>query len=73
MISQEEPIDAENEDTPRSGKRFNKTGTGKVKRNHAYMNHMLEHKPKSAERKLRKSTTMSKSDVKRIKQLIAYK
>ncbi|EGK06858.1 50S ribosomal protein L35 [Kroppenstedtia eburnea] len=56
-----------------AAKRFNKTGTGKVKRNHAYMNHMLEHKPKSAKRKLRKSTTMSKSDVKRIKQLIAYK
>ncbi|SMO34559.1 50S ribosomal protein L35 [Melghirimyces algeriensis] len=56
-----------------AAKRFSKTGSGKIKRNHAFMNHMLEHKPKKAKRKLRKSTTVSKSDVKRIKQLIAYK
>lgn len=56
-----------------AAKRFKKTGTGKIKRNHAYMNHILEHKPKKVKRKLRKSTTMSQSDVKRIKQLIPYK
>lgn len=56
-----------------AAKRFSKTSSGKIKRNHAFMNHMLEHKPKKAKRKLRKSTTVSKSDVKRIKQLIAYK
>ncbi|MDR6226563.1 50S ribosomal protein L35 [Desmospora profundinema] len=56
-----------------AAKRFSKTGTGKIKRNHAFMNHMLEHKPKKAKRKLRKSTTMAKGDVKRTKQLIAYK
>lgn len=56
-----------------AAKRFSKTGTGKIKRNHAYMNHMLEHKPKSAKRKLRKSTTMAKGDVKRTVRLIPYK
>lgn len=54
-------------------KRFNKTGTGKVKRNHAFMNHILEHKSSKQKRNLRKSAIMAKGDVKRIAQLIAYK
>ncbi|PTX63183.1 LSU ribosomal protein L35P [Melghirimyces profundicolus] len=56
-----------------AAKRFSKTGTGKIKRNHAFMNHMLEHKQKKTKRKLRKAALVDKSDVKRIKQLIAYK
>ncbi|OYD08372.1 50S ribosomal protein L35 [Paludifilum halophilum] len=54
-------------------KRFRKTGKGKIRRNHAFMNHNLEHMQKRTKRKLRKSEIMSKNDVKRIKQLIAYK
>ncbi|MCS1351569.1 50S ribosomal protein L35 [Mechercharimyces sp. CAU 1602] len=53
-------------------KRFKKTGTGKIKRSHAFMNHMQINKPKSAKRKLRKSALLSKGDTKRIAQQITY-
>lgn len=51
-------------------KRFTKTGTGKIRRNHGFMNHILEKKSPKRKRKLRKSTMMHKSDMKRIKKLI---
>ncbi|SHE52882.1 LSU ribosomal protein L35P [Seinonella peptonophila] len=51
-------------------KRFRKTGTGKVRRNHGYTNHMFLAKSPKQKRKLRKATLMHKSDVKRIKSLI---
>ncbi|MCH5584451.1 50S ribosomal protein L35 [Shimazuella sp. AN120528] len=54
-------------------KRFSKTGTGKVKRNHAFTSHLLEGKSAKQKRKLRKSAIMAKGDTKRIEQLIAYK
>ena len=56
-----------------AAKRFTKTGTGKIKRNHAYMNHMLEHKQKKTKRKLRKTALLHKADVKRVKHLIGNK
>ncbi|BCU81109.1 50S ribosomal protein L35 [Polycladomyces abyssicola] len=56
-----------------AAKRFKKTGTGKVKRNHAFKSHLLEGKTMKRKWKLRKSAIMAKGDVKRIKQLIAYK
>lgn len=56
-----------------AAKRFNKTGSGKIKRNQANANHLLEKKLSRRKRKLRKSTVLSKSDVKRIKSMIAYK
>ncbi|MFC4075728.1 50S ribosomal protein L35 [Salinithrix halophila] len=56
-----------------AAKRFSKTGSGKIKRNHAFMNHILEHKSPKRKRKLRKTALMAKGDVKRTKQLIAYK
>ncbi|MBD1372808.1 50S ribosomal protein L35 [Hazenella sp. IB182357] len=54
-------------------KRFKKTGTGKIKRNHAFTNHMFKAKSPKQKRNLRKSAIMHSGDVKRIKQLIAYK
>lgn len=51
-------------------KRFRKTGTGKIRRNHAFMSHMLEKKSSKQKRNLRKASTVHKSDVKRIKKLI---
>jgi large subunit ribosomal protein L35 len=51
-------------------KRFRKTGTGKIRRNHAFMNHMLEKKSSKQKRNLRKGSIVHKSDVKRIKKLI---
>ena len=56
-----------------AAKRFKKTGTGKVKRNHAFKSHLLEGKTAKRKRKLRKSALVHSGDVKRIKQLIAYK
>ncbi|OLN27637.1 50S ribosomal protein L35 [Desulfosporosinus metallidurans] len=55
-----------------AAKRFKKTGTGKIIRMHGYTSHMLEKKSPKAKRNLRTSTVMNKSDVKRIKSLIAY-
>lgn len=54
-------------------KRFKWTGKKKIKRNRAFANHLLGKKSSRRKRNLRKSTVMNKGDVKRIKQLIAYK
>mgnify|MGYP001946268961 FL=1 len=56
-----------------AAKRFNKTGTGKIKRNKAFHNHLLGHKTMKRKRRLRSSAIMASGDVKRIKQLITYK
>jgi large subunit ribosomal protein L35 len=55
-----------------SAKRFKKTGTGKIIRMHGYTSHMLEKKSPKVKRHLRSATVMDKSDVKRIKGMIAY-
>lgn len=55
-----------------AAKRFKKTGTGKIIRMHGYTSHILEKKSPKSKRHLRTSTVMDKSDVKRIKNLIAY-
>ncbi|MCI6272980.1 MAG: 50S ribosomal protein L35 [Erysipelotrichaceae bacterium] len=51
-------------------KRVKKTGTGKLKRSHAYVSHFAANKTHKQKVKLRKSTLVSKSDQKRIKQLL---
>ncbi|GAA5345030.1 LSU ribosomal protein L35P [Planifilum fimeticola] len=56
-----------------AAKRFDKTGTGKIKRNRAFKSHLLEGKSSKRKRRLRKGALMSKGDVKRTRQLIAYK
>jgi large subunit ribosomal protein L35 len=55
-----------------AAKRFSKTGTGKIKRNRAFKNHLLEKKAQHRKRRLRKAVLMSKGDQKRIAQLITY-
>ncbi len=55
-----------------AAKRFKKTGTGKIVRFHAFTSHILEKKSPKRKRNLRKSTVMHKSDVKRVKSLVAY-
>ncbi|WP_407305813.1 50S ribosomal protein L35 [Desulfosporosinus sp. SB140] len=55
-----------------AAKRFKKTGTGKVVRMHGFTSHILEKKSPKRKRNLRQSVVMNKSDVKRIKNLIAY-
>jgi len=44
-------------------KRFKLTGTGKIKRKHAYKSHILTKKSKKRKRNLGYFTTVSKGDV----------
>ncbi|ASN05037.1 50S ribosomal protein L35 [Virgibacillus necropolis] len=53
-----------------SQKRFKRTGSGKLKRSHAYTSHMFAHKSQKQKRKLRKTTLVSAGDYKRIKAMI---
>lgn len=53
-----------------SAKRFKKTGSGKVKRSHAYTSHMFANKSQKQKRKLRKGTLISSGDYKRIKAML---
>lgn len=54
-----------------AAKRFTKTGRGKYRRNKAYHSHILTKKSPKRKRNLRKSTLVSKADVKRVKRLLA--
>ena len=51
-------------------KRFKNTGSGKVKRHHAFLSHILTKKSPKRKRRLRKSGLVSSAEEKRIKQLI---
>ncbi len=53
-----------------TAKRMKKTGSGKVKRSHAYTSHMFANKSQKQKRKLRKSALVSAGDYKRIKQML---
>ncbi|SIT08173.1 50S ribosomal protein L35 [Alicyclobacillus vulcanalis] len=54
-------------------KRVKRTGTGLLKRTKAFGYHKLEHKSPARKRRLSGTTLVSRSDVKRIKQLVVYK
>jgi large subunit ribosomal protein L35 len=56
-----------------SKKRFNLTGTGKIKRNKAYKSHLLTAKTTKRKRGLRKSTIASSANAAIIKSMIPYK
>ena len=49
-----------------AAKRFSKTGTGKLKRNHMGGSHILSNKNRKHKRKLRSSDIVDQSDMKRI-------
>ena len=53
-----------------AAKRFKRTATGKIKRFKAYKSHLTGKKSPKRVRTLRKSSLVSKSDQKRIDQLI---
>ncbi|ANB56245.1 ribosomal protein L35 [Anoxybacillus sp. B7M1] len=53
-----------------SAKRFKKTGTGKLKRSHAFTSHLFANKTQKQKRKLRKGTLVSSGDFKRIRQML---
>ena len=48
-------------------KRFKFTGSGKIKRKHAFKSHILTKKSKKRKRNLTAATTVDKADVKNIK------
>ena len=52
-------------------KRSTLTGTGKVKRKHAYHSHILTKKTKKQKRNLDHFTTVARVDEKRVKALLA--
>jgi large subunit ribosomal protein L35 len=51
-------------------KRFRKTGTGKIRRYHAFKNHILTKKTTKRKRALRKAALVHPSDMKRIRRLM---
>ena len=51
-------------------KRFSFTGTGKVKRNHAYHSHILTKKTKKQKRNLVHSTLVDSSNMKQVRDLL---
>lgn len=54
-------------------KRFSLTGSGKIKRKHAFKSHILTKKTKKQKRNLTHSSTVHKSDENNVKQLLALK
>ncbi len=53
-----------------AAKRFKKTGTGKLKRHHAYMSHILTKKSQGRKRKLRKAGLISDADSHAVNRMI---
>ena len=53
-----------------SAKRFKRTGSGKLKRSHAYRSHMFANKSQKQKSKLRKGTLVSTGDFKRIRNML---
>ena len=51
-------------------KRFSFTGTGKIKRNHAYHSHILTKKTKKQKRNLVGYTIVDKSNLKQVRDLL---
>lgn len=53
-----------------SQKRFKRTGSGKIKRSHAYTSHLFANKSQKQKRKLRKGGMVSAGDQRRIDSMI---
>jgi large subunit ribosomal protein L35 len=55
-----------------AAKRFGFTGTGKVKRNHAYHRHNMTDQPKKAKVRARGTVVVALSDVRMIRRMLPY-
>jgi len=55
-----------------ASKRFRKTGTGKVVRNHAFARHILTSKARSRKRKLGQAVVADKTDQAKMRRMIPY-
>jgi large subunit ribosomal protein L35 len=56
-----------------SKKRFVLTGTGKIKRQHAYHSHILTKKTKKQKRNLCYSTIVDQTNVRQVRELLAIR
>ncbi|MFH1680348.1 MAG: 50S ribosomal protein L35 [Candidatus Eisenbacteria bacterium] len=55
-----------------AAKRFRKTGTGKLRYNHAFASHLLSGKSPKRKRRLRKSSILARGDEKKMKRLLPH-
>ena len=55
-----------------ASKRFKKTASGKVKRGHSHLRHILTSKDKKRKRKLGSATLVDPADAPKIKRMIPY-
>ena len=55
-----------------AAKRFKKTGAGKLKRNKAYMSHILTKKSTKRKRNLRKAIITDATNFKNMKKILPY-
>ncbi len=55
-----------------AAKRFKKTATGKVKRGHSHLRHILTSKAKKRKRKLGGNVLVSEADAPKVKRMIPY-
>jgi large subunit ribosomal protein L35 len=55
-----------------AAKRFTRTASGKVKRGHAKLRHILTSKDKNNKRKLGKSALVSDGDLRKVLRMIPY-
>ena len=53
-----------------AAKRIKITGTGKIKRRRAFMNHILEKKPSKRTRRLNRPADVSSADKRQVKRLL---
>ena len=58
---------------PGAKKRFRLTGSGKIKRKHAYHSHILTKKSNKRKRNLLQWADVAEVDVKRVKRLLAMR
>jgi len=58
---------------PGAKKRFSLTGTGKIKRNHAFKSHILTKKATKRKRNLTYAGLVNKADLKNVKLLLAMR
>lgn len=55
-----------------AAKRFKKTASGKVKRGHSHLRHILTSKPHKRKKKLGQSVLVSDADAHKVKRMIPY-
>ena len=55
-----------------ASKRFKKTGTGKIVRNHAFARHILTSKSRSRKRKLHQAVVADSTDQAKLHEMLPY-